>query len=281
MKKVLYKNKKIIIFLTIIFIFALIIIYFWINKNLKSSKRLSSVLQSKTAAGTLSLSFVSSSVNVGDTADLNILLNTGGEDVLGADIFLEYDPNKWSVIEINPNKDTGFKTFVPFVSESDSTFDWQKAVKEESLIKFGTVIYDLNPDWDGDLSSITFNGVASPLATVKLKTKPVRRDTSEQISIRAQTGITTDSNILNKDGNDILGTVDQATVKIKAEDVCRAAVDLSDQKPGLNDLLYILAKGWGNACPDCHEDLDGSKDIGLGDLLYVVNYWGQECPVLK
>ena len=44
---------------------------------------------------------------------------------------------------------------------------------------------------------------------------------------------------------------------------------------GFGDLLAVLA-AWG-PCEACPEDIDGSGDVGFGDLLAVLAAWGP-CP---
>lgn len=44
---------------------------------------------------------------------------------------------------------------------------------------------------------------------------------------------------------------------------------------GFGDLLEVLS-AWGD-CPDCAADLDGSGDVGFSDLLELLSAWGP-CP---
>ena len=57
-------------------------------------------------------------------------------------------------------------------------------------------------------------------------------------------------------------------------DECEACIaDLDgDGNVGFGDLLELLSF-WG-PCPDCPQDLDGSGEVGFGDLLFLLSAWG-------
>ncbi len=241
------------------------------------------VLQAQNPSGALLMAPTSANVGVDNILDLEINLDTGGQSVSAADVVIEYNPNHYSVSGIDPNLGGNFKTFAPIVSEQNPSFNWQAAVNQSSgKIEFSALAFDFDPNNDGNFTDAaptnSFNGNVL-LAKVHFRAKDVRKDNSSPIYFIAQVNATTDSNVvvIGNEIVDILGTTNHASITIKARPVCRAAIDISDQTVGLNDLLYILPK-WGS-CPSCLEDLDGNGNVGLSDLLYVTGYWNQNCPV--
>lgn len=279
-------KKQTTLILAATLILLLIFVYLLV-KNSRVSKRLPAVLQGATNAS-LTLSPGSGEpINVGETTDLNVFLNTDGAAVHGADVMLEYDSNKLSVANIVPNTtETSIKTFAPVVEASEDVFDWQKAVNQgQSLIEFGAAAFDLgdkgaDPDnpFPNAAPTPAFNGTTS-LARITLQANPVRRNSAVQLSF-IDNNSTDDSNIIVIDGdsvNDILGVTGQAAVKIIAQPVCRAAVN-NDQDVNVLDLSAVVGK-WGTSCPDCFEDPNGDGSINVLDLSFIVSYWGQQCNI--
>lgn len=238
-------------------------------------KLLSKNSLAQTGSASIGLSFTPAAVTVGQSTSLSVTVNAGTNKIIASDIALSYPPNQMNVTGITPNTSSNFKTFAP-LNSAGTAFDWTKAVNSaQSTIEFGAVSYNLS----AGLTTPPNTGTVS-VGTVAFTARPVRRDVNTQVSVRYQSGSTTDANIVRQTTyDDILAQGGSATVRIQAEPVCRAAVDISDQSPGLNDLLYVIAKPWNGACSGCLEDLDGNGTIGLGDLLYVTGYWGQSCSV--
>lgn len=283
------KKKKILIAVSSTLILSsIIIILSFLNQLPK--KRFGEIFQVGGQPGSLSLNVNPATVEVGgnQTTTCEVALDTGGEQVAGVDSVITFDSSKLEVSGFQGSTNTTFKTFAPIVSETDRSLDFSKAVKintnpSQSTFEFGALTFDFDPNGDGDTADAAptqpFTG-NTPLASVNFTAKPLRQTTFLSLVPQMQANQTTDSNIAEAtQGNDILGTVSQTTLKIKAQPVCRAAVNLADQVANLNDLVQIVNKGWDSNCPDCLEDLNEDSRVNLGDLVFVVNYWDQTCPV--
>ena len=227
----------------------------------------------------ISLSFNPTTVSVGSTAMMAVSVNSGGNQVVAVDTVLNYDTNRFNVSAINPNTSASFnlKTYLP-LNTAQTAFDWTKAVNTTvtpATIDFGATAYNLSAGTTAPPATGSFS-----LGSVVFSVKPARRDATAQVTVRYTSGTTTDSNIVrNSTFVDILGAVGNASLKVMADPICRAAISLTDQVPGTNDLLYVVAKPWGSACAGCLEDLNNDGVIGSSDLLYVTAYWGQTCTV--
>lgn len=278
-KKSCPNNKFLFGLLLAILILGLL--YFWLVIKQKSAAKKNSVLQAASFPGSLFLSPATSVIDAGQAVDLTVTMDTGGTSASGADVVIQYEPTRFDINSITPSAETiqttGLKTFAPVVSESDLNFSWQKAVNTSTgIIDFSAVAFDQATS----IPTSSFNGNTS-LATLTFQAKPVRSNTFSSVNFSTELGITTDSNISVIDTatvGDVLGTTNHAVIKVMAEPICRAAIDTTDQIPGLNDLVWLISK-WGTTCSGCDEDLDANTNIGLGDLVYVIGYWGQTCPV--
>lgn len=277
-KLLIRKNKKLVLLLVITVLILVLVLVYSLAKNSKTSKRLPAVL-GITPGPTASLSLspgVSNPIPANNTIDVGVSLDTGGEDIWGVDVVLGNDPNKLEVLGITPDAaGTNLKTFAPVVSQANPAFDWTKSVNG-AQIEFGAVTFDL----PNATPLPAFNGNVS-LATITLKAQPVRRNSSVQISVLGDNSHTDDSNVISANDvtDDLLNTT-PATVKIKADPVCRAAVN-EDQQVNILDLASVVDK-WGASCDPfagCFEDTNTDGNVNIIDLTFIVDYWGQECPV--
>lgn len=139
----------------------------------------------------------SKTLKVGDTISVDIVLDTGGEEIYGVDInSLRYDPTLLGVV----NAGTG---------------------KAEKEIKAGTLMgINAENKVDDSVGTIKFSQLSSPetkfngkgvLATVTFKTK---KEGTAKIDFDFNVGSTTDTNVAGKAG-DLLGSVSNATYLIE------------------------------------------------------------------
>jgi len=142
-----------------------------------------------------------------DTFEVTVYLNTGGYDVVGTDIILEYSDNL-SLENIAPPQQRDFLTYAP-VNSADGTFDVETAKSQDG---FGTVTFD----WDNTTTPIQnpINDASIILATLTFKALS-EGEGSVSIAFNGVTGTesTADSNVVHIDVNgnvyDILQDPDQ------------------------------------------------------------------------
>lgn len=253
---------------TLELLLAIMLAFGFCGNNLKK-------VSAQTSTASIYVSFSPVSVNAGATTTMSVGVVSGGYPVVAVDSMLSYDTNRFTVSSITPNTNTNFKTFLP-LNSGQNGFDWTKAVNSaQSTIDFSGVSFNLNVG-----STTPPNGGNFALGNIVFLAKPARRDTVTQVTVNFSAGNMTDSNIVSSaDFTDVLKAVSNASVKVVAEPICRAAIDIRDQIPNTNDLLYITAKPWNSSCSGCLEDLNGDGVINTADLLYIVAYWGQTCQV--
>jgi hypothetical protein len=232
-------------------------------------------VKAQTSGASLFFNPSSLELEASQSASVQLEFDTANTPVTAVDVVADFKQSHLLINGITPDK-TAFGTFVP-LNSSETEFDWQKAVQPAaSLIEFGALAFN----WQSKTPTAAFNGKAK-LATFNVQAKPVRRDkTMGSINLLMTAAKTTDSNLLDSEGNDILRTVIPLTVKVRAEPVCRAALG-TDATVALDDLMLIINKGWGANCSGCPEDLDESGKIDMADLMMVVNYWGRTCTATE
>jgi hypothetical protein len=139
----------------------------------------------QTFAGSLLFSPTSKTINVNDTVDIQVNINTGTDEVNGADAYITFDPN---VLE--------------YQSVSNGSFFPQvfKSVKSSSLLyigglrETGTVVKG-----SGTIATITFKGKANGTAT---------------LSYNCGTGGTSDSSIIKTDSTNVIACGSNGTSAI-------------------------------------------------------------------
>jgi hypothetical protein len=173
-----------------------------------------SFIYSDGATATLNLSPTEASLAVNESFSVKVILNTQGNNVVGADIILNFNPGKLEVVDIVPNYGTNFKTFVPVKDDGTGAFDVDKVkqvANSTGKIELGCVSFD----WSGETVTAPVNGVVDPLVTITYRAK---LPGSDVITFGFDgIGKTVDSNVvyISPEGvKDILGDVSQNKVSV-------------------------------------------------------------------
>lgn len=223
----------------------------------------------------------SHTVNGGQPVTLSLTLNTDTSNIYGADVVIQYDSSKMTATNFTPNTSTNLKAFAPVVSADTGNyaFDLTKANKinsttpANSRFEFGAVTFN----YSTGAPTASYKGVLNPMASIGFTTKHPRQDTSFQVALLAANGVTTDSNIVDTDLDDVLGAsnVNTATINVVASEVCRAALDPSD--PIVNILDYSQLLSSFNKTGALPADVDNNGVVNISDLSIVTSKWGQVC----
>jgi|GEM_PF-4476589 len=171
-------------------------------------------LYGQNAAATLSFFPSTVAINVNDTFDIKVILDTEGNNVVGADVILNFNAGKLEVVNIVPNYGTNFKTFLPVKNDDTGVFDVD-SVKQKAnstgRVEFGCVTFD----WSSESITAAVNGVVDPLVTITFRAKLPGNDV---IAFGFEgLGETADSNVvcISPEGvKDILGDITQNKVSV-------------------------------------------------------------------
>lgn len=154
-------------------------------------------IRKKAAVGYVaSLNLAPTQVEVGqdESFNLDVILDTGGEAVVGVDVILYFNSNLLEVVDITSNQNT-FKTFIPF-----SLDDWiriNQGDPSRSKIEFGAVTFDQGQDQVTDPVS----GVINPLVTITFQ---ARSEGQSTIFFGFEgLGLTRDSNVVVVSGGEV------------------------------------------------------------------------------
>jgi len=157
--------------------------------------------QTPTPSSELLMNTPTNQINVGDTAEVSIGMNTNGRVVTGVDVVINFDNNLLDVVGISLG--TPFKTIVP---GTNNVIDLTKAVKinstdpSHSIIDFGLLAYDPSTNTPTEGLTGSFDPLNNPLATITFRAKTVGQAT---LSYKFDgNNMTTDSNIVS----DVSGT---------------------------------------------------------------------------
>jgi hypothetical protein len=212
---------------------------------------------------------------------LDVILDTGGEAVVGVDVILYFDSDLLEVVDIAPNH-SAFKTFVPF-----STDNWVKRNQNNpsrSTIEFGAVIFDQGQDQvTGPVS-----GVINPLITIAFR---ARSGSQSAIFFGFEgLGATRDSNVVVVSGeevsdilqdpseNDCQVTISNgATVTPTPTPGCDYTCDVNEDGvedvSDYNHLQTCLFDTYPfDCCPKC--DLNCDDKVDAGDVsMFTIYCW--------
>ena len=157
------------------------------------------------ASAELYLSPATKTVNIGDTFNVDVLVNTSGQNVVVVTAYLHYDPTKLEVVSINTSNSV-------FTMEIEKTADPSTGEIKITLVKPTPGANTAS----GNVATINFKALvqASPAYVTFVMTSP---------------GATGDSDIILDDGKgtDILGSVKNGTYFIGGETRLNAELSLS------------------------------------------------------
>lgn len=204
--------------------------YIRYRKKAEDINRVADFLLSTTTGGS------SAQVAPGEQFVLDLALNTGGKDVVGIDVILDFDATKVQLTGITPNTSSNFKTFLPV--DVDGVFAESSAVSTKS---FGAA----NFDWAAGTVTGPVNGSAVPIAQLTFSAL-ANGQTDISIDFQGETGTlsTQDSNVVEID-----------TVNNISRDVLR---DPALQDPQVS-VIQVSVQECGDGILDPGEDCDGSE----------------------
>ena len=164
------------------------------------------------ASAELYLSPATKTVNIGDTFNVDVLVNTSGQNVVVVTAYLHYDPTKLEVVSINTSNSV-------FTMEIEKTADPSTSEIKITLVKPTPGANTAR----GNVATINFKALvqASPANVTFVMTSP---------------GATGDSDIILDDGKgtDILGSVKNGTYFIVGEEQLKAELSLSPATKTVN-----------------------------------------------
>ena len=164
------------------------------------------------ASAGLYLSPATKTVNIGDTFNVDVLVNTSGQDVVVVTAYLHYDPTKLEVVSINTSNSV-------FTMEIEKTADPSTGEIKVTLVKPTPGVNTAG----GNVATINFKALAqaSPTNVTFVMTTP---------------GDTGDSDIILDDGKgtDILGSIKNGAYFIGGEEQLKAELSLSPSTKTVN-----------------------------------------------
>jgi len=172
----------------------------------------------------LSLVTLEPNPQVGDNFDVNLILNPGGQEVVAVDAVLSFNKSLLEVVDINiaPGLSTNFKTFAPV--NTSGNFDKAQIIAQANnagILSFGALTFD----WTADAVTNPVNAVVNPLATIIFKAKIegsstisfcFKNNADDSCQEAVIQGSTPDTNIVNSNGNDVLGTADSIVIEAES-----------------------------------------------------------------
>jgi len=164
------------------------------------------------ASAGLYLSPATKTVNIGDTFNVDVLVNTSGQNVVVVTAYLHYDPTKLEVVSINTSNSV-------FTMEIEKTADPSTGEIKVTLVKPTPGVNTAG----GNVATINFKALAqaSPTNVTFVMTTP---------------GDTGDSDIILDDGKgtDILGSFKNGAYFIGGEEQLKAELSLSPSTKTVN-----------------------------------------------
>ncbi len=249
----------------IVAVVFLILVSFLIQR----ANRTSQEIRSKAVADNGQLTFSASNTgpfSSGQTIDVAVNLNNGGQAVTGADIIVQFDKAKLTLQNITQNTTTNtvFKTYAPV--DANGNFNTAKVISDANAngtVEFGIVSFDWSA---GALTSPTpGNTILSPAATLRFAVK---------------TAATSGTTMLTFKNDGINATTDSNIVVIASGVV----EDILQPQPYANSTLALTVGSTGGPSPSpsvglctsvtCR-DYTGDGIIFLQDLQRIANRWNQ------
>ena len=227
----------------------------------------------------LSLHPSKTNIEVNDSVTVEVKLNTGGQNVYAVDLIIENsNPGALRLTKITPNTATNFRTFVPWVSETEN-FD-EAGVRSEAnntgKIEFGAVAFDLqsadDPDYDpygypvnGNnilIATLEFRGIGEGTSTLSFEFNP------------ADKSITTDSNVVavirpQEIVDDILNAAPSVSITVGETGECQwhSCGDADcDNNVDMNDFGIFVDEYTGGDVPGVDADFDGDGGVTMNDF---------------
>jgi len=145
----------------------------------------------------LSLSRIDVSLGTGETFPLDIILDPGGQTVVGVDVILNFDKTLLEIINLVPALDD-FETFAPVQGNgSPDLEDMKSEANTTGKLEFGAVSFNWGSGEIGGVSTII-----NPLMTIAFRAKAAGEDT---ITFGFDgLGQTTDSNVIAISGEEVV-----------------------------------------------------------------------------
>lgn len=188
-----FLNPK-IIFL-ILGVIILVEVIFGVTTLINSSSSPAPVVQQQTIAepilldGSISLSALSSSVKLGQKLVVFVDISTGGHEVLGGDVILNFNPKMLTLTKTDIQPGTAFTSY-PLIEVDLKT----------GIIRISGVAEGQNFIGDGRMASITFTALSAGV---------------ENVTIEYKEGDSRDSNLVSSEGVDILKVTKDINIEIK------------------------------------------------------------------
>jgi hypothetical protein len=203
-------NLRLKIILVIFFAFISIIFFtLLIYQNIRSSKA-----YSKTAILTLPQNI---EAQAGQIIDVPLMLNTGGNKVVGVDFVGSFDTSMLSLVDIIPTAQltTSFSTFAPVFNGID--FDKQRVISQASIsgnIRFSALTYSENNQSQAQILP-PFSG-STQLALFRFRT--LKEGQTRIIVNKDESNFTKDSNVVSDSlpPYDVLNSVVSTVVNISS-----------------------------------------------------------------
>lgn len=189
-------------FLGMLFIFLLIItigITAWLVGQRQE-------IRSKATLDTAFLTFSPTTLSTNPTSnsfDVAVILNTGNQAVVGADILVQFDETKLFLVDVikPPTIHSTFKTYAPITSNGN--LDSQKIIDNANtngIAEFGLLAFDQVTN----TATPAFQGIMSPVITLRFIPRiGISGSTTIQFKYD-ETNTTTDSNIIIASGGNSL-----------------------------------------------------------------------------
>ncbi|MEK7166593.1 MAG: cohesin domain-containing protein [Patescibacteria group bacterium] len=232
----------------------------------------------------------------GNTFDISVNMNGGGQTVVGADILVQFDSTKLALQSITRNtlSTNPYKTYVPVTTTNN--FDSARVIAcangtsacptgtgTTGTVEFGIVSFDLGTN---TLTSPNpTNSNVLPVATFRFQVKSGAVSGSSTLNfVNGGTNITTDSNIVvnpqTGDPEDILQpapyTNSSATVMIGTTNASPQPSATPNATPHPSASPSPSASSSPSTCNACY-NFDSSSDgrISVIDIQYVAGLWGK------
>lgn len=198
-------------------------------------------------AATMSLSPSSGSHAASSTFEVKILLDTGGATTAGADANIQFDPSVLQVVDANSG--TSGTQVLPGTLYSQTSFN--SVDNTTGLIDFSGAKTSSSGGYKGSgtLATITFQAVKATSST--------------PVTFKFTSGETTDSNVSDADGKDLLTAVTDGAYTITAADGSSSSGTSSGTTGGstTTSTSSDSEDSDGNGVPDSEEGKGGSGTV--------------------
>lgn len=139
--------------------------------------------------------------------DVSVILDTGGQAVTGADILIQFDPDKLTFTGMTQESSPTFKTYAPITPDNTGTFDLNRVKNCANLggpdcpsgrgvIEFGILAFDWTAGGGTGAITAPFTGIMTPVTKLSFQTNPDASGTTSLTFKYDGQGISTDSNIV-------------------------------------------------------------------------------------